>query len=758
MKIRAIVGGVDYTVGGLGKYEIRRRAIRYKYSKKYSGGIIKDVERPKAYYKDKKSIHPDDVVKSILSIRWEHSALHKAAVQLAELLKNLETNLCKDLPDSAIIPSLTSTTLYNFANDSDQSSQLDIVYEISNSVEKMMNGLNIELQPLPEVTKHKIIQSADTSDDQEVLKLEKTMKPYIAEIERLQAALAVQLDIAAKNFTKISRRVCKNTKKLYPIVSSDEVLTIQNSSSSGLPTRGAEVDAAASQVPTMVLNTGLPWKEDGKAFDIRDDVIVPTDPSDGIYFGIANRDDPARTSLLTPQTVVTAAFKTSGRMYAWYVLDSPEGCYAIRALPKNGYSVSLNINEIIEWLKLRLTGSPPHKIKSTEYIKFLRKLGLEIHEGPLRNDGTMRFNLIDTTTVEERMQDLFKLRSLTENDFNKLDWTAYDRDASSAACSRSHEVAGDVIIDLTLKTVTAPKVRSGTIWGAHPHYRSYITFHTHPSVRYQGSHAEPPSPADIQITLEACALDIMAWAFISAPEGTYIIRPSQIIILSYLRDPQSILDNIQSIYTDSIHECLNSTVVCCETAINSLKEIGFIAYLRNKPCIPLLPVPDLFPMWNRERRDENRAAYSKLVKTSAEKLFTIDWDPAIIDSESPTIRAATWLTCSLDGDQVSTNGIGHYFGAVDDIESYPHGIPGPLLIIYFPEEDNFPIRIPYAALKAARKNIALWAWVIFLSPTRITVFRARVNDVEIHGPTTRINSTLLPLDKNTSIHHTRIEM
>jgi hypothetical protein len=758
MEIRAIVGGVDYTVGGLGKYEIRRRAIRYKYSKKYSGGIIKEDERPKAYYKDKKHIQPDDVVKSILSIRWENSALHKAAIQLAELLKNLESGFCNDLPDSVIIPSLTSATLYDFAKDSDQSSHLDILYKISNNVEKMMNGLNIELQPLPEVTKHKIIQSVDTTDDKEVLKLEKTMKPYIAELERLQAALAVQLDIAAKNFTKISRKVCKNTKKLYPITSNDEVISTQTNLPSVLPTRGIEVDEAAAQVPTMVLNTGLPWKEDGKAFDIRDGVIVPTDPSDGIYFGIANRDDPARTSLLTPQIAVTAAFKTSGRMYAWYILDSPEGCYAIRALPKNGYSISLNINEIIEWLKLRLTGNPPHKIKATEYTKFLRKLGLEIHEGPLRNDGTMRFNLIDTTTLEERMRDLSKLRSLTENDFNSLDWSLYDRDASSAACSRSHEVAGDVIIDLTQKTVTAPKVRSGTIWGAHPHYRSYITFHTHPSVRYQGSHAEPPSPADIQITLEACALDIMAWAFISAPEGTYIVRPSQLIILTYLRDPQSVLDNIQSIYTDSIHECLNSTIVCCGMAINSLKEIGFIAYLRNKPCIPLLPVPDLFPMWNRERRDENRAAYARLVKTSAEKLFTVDWDPAIIDSESPTIRAATWLTCSLDGDQVSTNGIGHFFGAVDDIDSYPHGIPGPLLIIYFPEEDNFPIRIPYAALKAARKNIALWAWVIFLSPTRITVFRARVNDVEIHGPTNRINSTIQLTDKNKSIHHTRIEM
>ena len=57
--------------------------------------------------------------------------------------------------------------------------------------------------------------------------------------------------------------------------------------------------------------------------------------------------------------------------------------------------------------------------------------------------------------------------------------------------------------------------------------------------------------------------------------------------------------------------------------------------------------------------------------------------------------------------------------------------------MYFPEEHEFPERVPHAALEAASKNAALWAWVVFLSPSRVTVFRSGADGVEIHGPTSR---------------------
>jgi hypothetical protein len=515
-------------------------------------------------------------------------------------------------------------------------------------------------------------------------------------------------------------------------------------------TRGLEVDAAARRPPLALLKTGLPWRWGARAFDLRRqadaETAVPTEPSDGIYFGIAARGDPARATLLTPYTVAKAAFKTSGRMYAWFVLDSPEGCYAVRASPRNGRAVKLDADAIVSWLRPRLTGDPPHKVAAAEYIAHLRELGLEIlvspREGlwaqPQRGDGLeLRFNLVDATTAAERARELTALRALTSADFAALDWTAYDRAAGGEACHKDYEVAGDVTIDLAARTVAAPKVRPGTIWGAHMHHRSYVTFHTHPAARYQGARAEPPSPTDVLITLEACALDMQAWAFVSAPEGTYIMRPSQALARAFLRDPQAVARDVESVYSRLVHDCVGATAVCSEAATHALEEVGFIAHMRGLPCMALQTVPDLFPAWNRASREESRAAYAALAEAPAGTLLAADWAPAAALGESPTVRAATWITAGLSHGRVVPSGEGHRLGPADEPDSYPSGAPGPLLVVYFPDEEGFPARVPHAALKAAHKNAALWAWVVFLSPSRVTVFRAGPAGVEIHGPTQR---------------------
>ena len=304
-------------------------------------------------------------------------------------------------------------------------------------------------------------------------------------------------------------------------------------------------------------------------------------------------------------------------MYAWYVIDSPEGCYALRAPPQNGRAVRLNPDAIVAWLKTRLKGDPPHKIAIAEYIAHLRGLGLEVATGALHGDGMARFNLVDATTAEERARELTALRSLARADFATLDWTAYDRDAAGESCRKGHEVAGDVIIDLEARTVSAPKVRPGTLWGVTPHKRSYVTFHTHPAGRYRGGHAEPPSPTDVLITLEGCALNTQAWAFVSAPEGTYIMRPSLALAGAFIRDPQAISAIVRDTYTDRVNACVGATAVCAAAAVQALEEVGFIAHLRGEPCTPLLAVPDVFPAWNQKSRKESQAAYAALASAQA---------------------------------------------------------------------------------------------------------------------------------------------
>ena len=460
---------------------------------------------------------------------------------------------------------------------------------------------------------------------------------------------------------------------------------------------------------------------------------------DGIYYGLEWRNAASRATLLSPGNVAVAAFDTSGRKYAWIVFDSPEGCYAVRAPPRGGHVVEIDKDALLGWLRPRLKGSPPHKIAAAEYLAHLRGLGLEIREGPPRGDGAARFDLKTMTTDAERAHELGLLRALTRADFAALDWSAYDRDAAAQSCILAREVAGDVDVDLVKGTVAAPKVRPGLIWGAMPHNRSYVTFHTHPAARYRGGSAEPPSPQDVRVTLDSCARDYLAWAFVSAPEGTYVMRPTLALAESYVRDPGGVADIVTGLYTGRIQSCRGATAVCAEAAVRALEEAGFIAHLRGVPCAPLLAVPDLDPAGNQISRGARREEYEELAGGPGELLLAVDWSPITDLGEAPTVRAPTWMTASLRRGRVVPTGAGHMFGpSARDPASYPSRDPGPLFVVYFPEEDLFPAQVPHAALDAARNNASRWAWSVFLSPRRVTVFRAGPHGVEIHGPAARI--------------------
>jgi len=756
---RAVVGGVDYAIGGWGQYEIDRRRARWKATGKTAAH---PDERPGARYKGRTYIHADDAARSVLGSRLAGrqgpSVLQRAALRLADALGVLEDHLCYPddtgvwecksatalRPGAALstdfltIPPLTSADLRDFAANLDQEeADPDALQALSRGVLATAASVGAPLPALPTLVISPLAlptQAVAVTDDEAVLRLEAAAAPYVARIEALQSALASQLDTAA-------------TAILHATTRGKKMVTFGGAAPAdhGKATRGEEVDAAVAQPPLALLNAGLPWRSGARAFDLHKDatVVVPTRTTpDGIYFGIANRNNKSRATLLTPHIVSVAAFKTSGRMYAWFVLDSPEGRYIIRAAPQGGHVVRIEADAIVEWLKPRLTGDPPHKIAATEYLAHLRSLGLEILEST-RGNALMRFDLVDATTAAERKNKLAELRALTLADFMNLDWTSYDDSAGREPCRTIYEVAGDVVIDLVAKTVMAPKVRPGTLWASFTHNRSYITFHTHPLARYRGSRAEPPSPTDVLLTLEECALDMLAWTFVSAPEGTYIMRPSQALASAFRRNPQEVANIVSTVYSEGLRACEGATAICSADAVRTLGEAGFIAYLRDVACAPLLPVPDIFPTWNQKIREVSRADHAALAETSAEDLVAIDWGPVAAVGESPTIQSTSWMTAGLsksdqDGVQRAVpSGDGHGFGSAADPNSYPSGVPGPLLVVYFPDEGDFPTQVPQAALDAARKNEALWAWVVFLSPSRLVVFRAGPAGVELHGPVPR---------------------
>ena len=775
---RAVIGGVEYTVGGWGEYEVNRRRAAWE----ARGGAARadPARRPGAQYKGRTNIHAADAVQSVMGTRQGRSTLRRAALRLAGALAGLEERLHSDWDNEAqflTIPPMTSDHLLEFANDPALEKNPVALRELGADILATAAAVGVDLPPLPR-QRGEVLPShtVNASDDEEVLRLEEMVVPHISELESLQAALAAQLDKVAshlledtvvgpagedtdaagedtdaagedtgaggedkdvkKNAVSDMRNVLRDATR--EVVRGDAPHPGDVKRSSADVTRGAEVDAAAQAAPLELLEVGLSWHEGPRAFDLRGPTRAePTGPHDGIYFGIAGRSSAARSTLLTPETVATAAFKTSARMYAWFVLDSPEGCYALRAVPQKGQAVKLNPDAIVAWLRARLAGDPPHKIAIAEYVAHLRSLGLEVATGPPRGDGMVRFNLVDATTAGERTQELAVLRALTPADFASLDWTAYDRDAAGESCRAAHEVAGDVIIDLGARTVSAPKVRPGTLWGVTPHKRSYITFHTHPAGRYQGGHAEPPSPADVLITLEGCALNSQAWAFVSAPEGTYIMRPSLALAEAFIRDPQAISNIVGNTYTNRIHACVGATAVCAAAAVRALEEVGFIAHLRGEPCVTLLGVPDAFPAWNQKSRKESQEAFKELVRAPAKTILEADWRDVDAECDAPTVRESTWLTAGLGEGRAVLSGEGHYFGSASESGSYPSWVPGPVFVVFFPEEHELPERVPHAALEAASKNAALWAWVVFLSPSRITVFRSGPDGVEIHGPVRR---------------------
>ena len=730
-----------------GAYEIDRRAARWR---EVRGGATTPPsdERPGSRYGGRTYIQADDAIRSLVGERIERSPLRLAANHLAEALGTLEDRLCDPSDDGTwecaskpgaaylTIPAVTSADLRAFATDLDQMADPNTLRALSTDVMTAAAAIGTVLQPLPLGLTESLYEAESPTrvgDDEAVLRLESSVAPRVASIEALQAALATQLDKAARAIGAAARRSAKGgaAKTKTPELKS-----------TGL-SRGEEIDAAAAspQLLAPVLRAGLPWADyETLPFNISNGQAVPTVGSDlgmlnALYLGIKNRSSPSRATLLSPENMAIAARETSGRKYAWIVFDSAEGCFAVRAAPQQGRIAVLDSDAVVAWLRPRLVGSPPHKIATADYLGHLRSRGLMIEEGP-RREAETRFDLSGMTTEAERAQTLAALRALTAADFTAFDWSAYDQVVGRAPCEQLVEVSGDAIIDLAARTVVAPKVRQGSMWSTYPHKRSYVTYHSHPSTRFRGSAPEEPSNADLLNTLDSCAANQLAWAFVTAPEGTYIIRPSQLLIEAYRKDWQQTQAMVNAIYP---RPCEDTPAVCVQSALSTMAEAGFVALFHDAPCLSLATTPDLANQMNRMRRGAFDAEFAALAAMPAVALLTADWAPAAsvadFDAQPALSRnVMTWLSARLQNGVAMPTGEGH---VLHSLEELPARVLGPLLVIFVPNDEQFPSAVPSAVVEAARQNAELWAWVVLLSPRRVTVLRVGAAGVEIHGPAVR---------------------
>jgi hypothetical protein len=797
---RAVVGGADHAVEGWGGYEIARRKAEWKENKRVGGS-----SRPGDRYPGRTYIHGHDAALSILASSREtvgggasfdskqarghgspgtnKSALSRAATRLADSLRALEDRLCEPDEDGVrecakygtkdlVIPAVTSDDLREFADDPEQEADPEALYELDEDVAASVASLGVFLPSLSGISLKSgypplPTRAIQVSDDEGILRLEAATGPYVASLERAQAAVATRFDIAATAILAAARST--SVKNPHGFLTHGGARTDSRKPtrpgsapvSQASYTRGEEIDAAAAECPPLgALEAGLPPKCSAGWHNLDLDVQGGDPPKFveadyGLYCGASWSSDKSRATALRPSVVAHAARLTSGRIYAWVILESSEATYAVRASPADGHVRVLDPEGIMAWLQPRLTGAPPHKISMGAYLAYLKGLGLEIHAAG-KHSAEIRFDLYSVTPQHERIKVIRRLSALTEADFAGMDWSGYDRDAGSGACtSPARETAGDVHIDLDTKTVSATKVRMGVPASAQTHSRSYVTFHTHPSGRFRGNVAEEPSTSDLLSTLQDCANDHGAWHFVSAPEGTYIIRPTAFLKQAYAANASEANRLVEEIYADSRPEgkILGNTLADARDVTRLLTEAGFVAFFRESPCMPLLGIPDAVPWYNSRTRSEIRVDFAAASQLTGSALLGADWSGIMSLFGALSLPAATYRhsgRAELSGESVRIMDAqdGHRFpGDVTDTKSWGNSAnwPGPILVVVF--VGNLPRRVPQAAVSAARANTDHWAWVAFLSSSEVLVFRATDVDLEVHGP-----SAWAPAGQNKKSH------
>ena len=369
-------------------------------------------------------------------------------------------------------------------------------------------------------------------------------------------------------------------------------------------------------------------------------------------------------------------------------------------------------------------------MKLKDYVNHLREIGFTINI-LVEREKEIRFRLTDMTSENERINTIKELQKLTEEDFASFNWKDYDKVVTSKVCSVPNEMGGDVTIDLKNRKILAPKIRPGLIWSTHTHERSLVSFHTHPSARYNGQRAESPSDSDLFNTLHRCAFNTCAWAFVSTPEGTYIYRANSLLMNSYLEQPDETISYIKNTY--KVHNCTNSTANCVKESIITLKEMGFIVYFHENPCMEIEKnQPNIVPEWNNINLETIEQDIEYIKNLKPEKFASFDWSEVFSMSNTPSLSSNTWLTVSIKKNKIVISGDGHIMGNIHNEYSYPMNSFGPIFVICFPKE--LPLSIPHAAITIAEKQKNQWIWVVFLSKYQIIIFRADENGLESYGP------------------------
>lgn len=209
---RAIVGGVDYAVGGWGAYEADCRRARWETQKEYVGGADdeKKVEsfRPKQNYPNRRYIGSDDAIYSLYDASRNrpnaHNIVAAAAINFAKVLSEYETNVIDKIKhgaaDSFTLLPITSFQIWSITTDETLGVDEEAMEEITILLNKIstLTGVPYNQERPQERTQEHISKMVSVDDDKAVLDLEQSVVSRLEILERRQAQLATLLEKCAK--------------------------------------------------------------------------------------------------------------------------------------------------------------------------------------------------------------------------------------------------------------------------------------------------------------------------------------------------------------------------------------------------------------------------------------------------------------------------------------------------------------------------------------------------------------------------------
>lgn len=425
--------------------------------------------------------------------------------------------------------------------------------------------------------------------------------------------------------------------------------------------------AIAKPPPAEILKMDWPWEvpqgEGTYVYEanVQDGKIVsmgsPGPPHSGIYYVLRDaRAETDRSTILTIGWLRFIASATADRVYSWILVDAEEGRYAVRRRARLGDDER---DELGRDVRGQMEGDPPHKMAIQAYAKILEKHKFEVVARPKNAEATVRFAPIRWLSDKELVRQRETLMSMSQEDFDKLDWGDIDQKLRPLLAS-NRERGGDLELkDGKLKVVKLREGLTGHV--AHMPIRSPIGFHTHPLGRTGMVEQPSGSAGDLGFILENASEQGLVWHIIVAPEGEYIIAASDSLILYYRESPRGAISMIAAEYDESY--CAGAPPMCLKLFLSLIRRIGFVVFFRPDPkwAIDAANLPPYYS-WNEAVPEQFFEDFKKLSQLSPEEVLSkYNWKSLIADQEAHAVSLSTWMPVELRDGKITIKYGGHAF-------------------------------------------------------------------------------------------------